>query len=114
MFGHGKAIGEDVVIPRRAHGARETDAVHLDWCRAKGKDVFPAVERVAVAVEENGDPVLSDALRNAGCRLFADIGEMLESRPRPALERIVVVAPETVGEHLQAGAIDLFPELERQ
>src|SRR5207248_1696711 len=92
----------------------KADTIDLDRRRPQREDPFPGVERVAVAIDEDGDAVLANALRDAGDRFLTDVGEMLERGPRPALEWIVVVGAQAVGEHLQPRPVDLLPELQRK
>src|SRR5439155_25076789 len=66
-----EAVGEDVVVPLGAERAGKADAIDLDRRRPQREDPFPGVERVAVAIDEDGDAVLANALRDAGDRLLA-------------------------------------------
>ena len=72
------------------------------------------MQGVAVAIDEDRDAILANALRDARHRFAAHVGKVLERRLGPALERTLVVGTQAVGRHLQPRAVDLLEELRRQ
>jgi hypothetical protein len=69
---------------------------------------------VAVAIDDDGDAVGADALRDLCHRQAVDVDEVFEGRLRSPPAGIRRGAAQAVGKHLQSRAIDLLPELQRQ
>ena len=72
-------VRDDIVHVSCAHGAGETEIVHLDRGRAPRKDVGPALAEIAVQIDENVDLPLA----NGGDRpLVAQVPDADESMNR--------------------------------
>ena len=64
MLRQAEAVGENVVVPFGAERARKADAVDLQRRRPERKDAHARVEGVAHAIDENGDAVVANVLRD--------------------------------------------------
>ena len=61
---HGETVDQDVVVPVGAQRAGKADRIDLDRRRTLREQVLARMRRIAVEVEQDGDAVVADALRN--------------------------------------------------
>ena len=107
-------VDMNIVVPIGAKRAGEAHAVDLQRCRPHREYFGLRILRIAIEIEEDGDAIGSDALRDAAHVVGTDVGEMLEG-PRDAFaDRAGVGRNDAVGEGLETPAIDALPDFGQQ
>ncbi len=105
-----EAVGDDVVVPIRAHGAEEPEPMHLDRGRPVHEDLHPCAHRVAAQVDQHLYAVGAYAPYRLLDRLGAHVDEMLERALDALTQRTVLARADRIGVDLEAAAVVPLPE----
>src|SRR5207248_500982 len=98
-------VPEDVVVPWCPQRPREADGVDLDGRGPHREDFAPRIEYVASGIEQNGDAVVTDALRRRLGVLGPDIDEAIEGALESRAGLAAVIGAERIGEDLEARTV---------
>src|SRR4029079_6532142 len=105
----GEAVDQDVVVPVGAQRAGKADRIDLDRRRALREQLLARIRSRAVEVEQDGDAVIADALRDRAQRVAADVGIEIEGGGDAPSDRAILAGLQAVGADLESAGMNPLP-----